>query len=65
MPGVGGAAAETLYAACKEAVEKNKPFISVEDLKQRAGAGSGTIEQLRLAGALRGLPETSQVSLFG
>ena len=65
LPGVGGAAAETLYAACKEAVEKNKPFISVEDLKQRAGAGSGTIEQLRLAGALRGLPETSQVSLFG
>ena len=41
LPGVGGAAAETLYAACKEAVEKNKPFISVEDLKQRAGAGSG------------------------
>lgn len=54
-----GAAAETLYAACQEAVKENRPFISVEDLKARAAASSGTIEQLRLAGALRGLPETS------
>lgn len=64
LPGVGGAAAETLYAACQEAVKENQPFISVEDLKARAAASSGTIEQLRLAGALRGLPETSQVTLF-
>ena len=64
LPGVGGAAAETLYAACQEAVKENRPFISVEDLKARAAASSGTIEQLRLAGALRGLPETSQVTLF-
>ena len=45
-------------------MEENRPFISVEDLKARAAASSGTIEQLRLAGALGGLPETSQVSLF-
>jgi DNA polymerase-3 subunit alpha (Gram-positive type) len=64
LPGVGGAAAEALYAACQEAVREDRPFISVEDLKARAGAGAGTIEQLRLSGALRGLPETSQVSLF-
>lgn len=64
LPGVGGAAADTLYTACQEALRENKPFISIEDLKARAGASSGTIEQLRLSGALKGLPETSQVSLF-
>lgn len=64
LPGVGGAAAETLYAACRQAAQEQRPFISVEDLKARAAASSGTIEQLRLAGALGGLPETSQVSLF-
>lgn len=42
LPGVGGAAAETLYAACQEAVKENRPFISVEDLKARAAASSGT-----------------------
>jgi len=64
LPGVGGAAAEALYNACQQAVRDDQPFISVEDLKRRSGASSATIETLRLAGALKGLPETSQVSLF-
>ncbi len=64
LPGVGEAAAQSLYEACQKAVVEERPFISIEDLKSRTGAASSTIEMLRAAGALRNLPETSQVSLF-
>jgi len=42
----------------------NRPYISIEDLKQRAHIGGSTIEALRSQGALEGMPETSQVDLF-
>lgn len=64
LPGVGDSAADSLYKACQEAVKEQRLFISVEDLKQRSGTGAATIEQLRQSGALKGMPETSQVSLF-
>ena len=39
-------------------------FLSIEDLRQRAKLGSGTIETLRAHGALEGMSETSQLSMF-
>ena len=40
------------------------PFISVEDLKNRGKAGSAVIDILRSHGALEGLTETNQISMF-
>ncbi len=40
------------------------PFLSVEDLVQRAKVGSGVVELLRQHGSLEGMSETSQVSMF-
>ncbi len=43
---------------------KRGEFLSVEDLRARGKVGSGAIEMLRQHGALEGLSETSQVSMF-
>ena len=40
------------------------PYISIEDLQNRAHIGQSIVEMLRGQGALEGLPETSQVDLF-
>ncbi len=58
LPGVGLSAAEAFVQARAEG-----PFISQDDMVRRKVAKS-TIEMLRQAGCLNGLPETSQVSLF-
>ena len=58
LPGVGLAAAEALVEARKEG-----PFISQDDMVRRKVSKS-VIEQLKLAGCLNDVPETSQVSLF-
>ena len=58
LPGVGLSAAE---AYCK--AREGGPFISQEDMLRRKVAKS-TIEQLRQAGCLNDMPETSQVTLF-
>ncbi len=58
LPGVGLAAAENL-ARAREA----GPFISQEDMTRRKVAKS-VVQTLALSGALGGLPETSQMSLF-
>ena len=39
------------------------PFISVEDMQKRH-IGKATIELLRKFGCLKGMPETSQLSMF-
>ena len=44
--------------------DPDRPYISVEDLKNRAHLGDGVLETLRAQGALEGLPATSQVDLF-
>jgi len=58
LPGIGAAAAEGFVEA-----RKAGPFISQDDMVRRKVSKS-MVEQLRLAGCLNGIPETSQVSLF-
>ena len=60
LSGVGDNAAIAL-AKAREGITE---FVSIDDFAQRASAGSSTIELLRQVGALSGLPETRQMSLF-
>ncbi len=57
--GVGDAAAEAIMEAAKEG-----PFISQDDLKNRAKINKSVVETLRENGVLDELPETSQISIF-
>jgi DNA polymerase-3 subunit alpha (Gram-positive type) len=59
VPGVGEAAALTLAQGRKEAA-----FTSWEDIRRRCGVSRTALETLALYGALEGLPETAQLSLF-
>ena len=56
---IGASLDEQIVNARKEA-----PFTSVEDLKQRGRVGDKMIESLRKLGALEGLPEDDQMTLF-
>ncbi len=58
LGGLGESAAQGIQAA------REIPFISVEDLKNRAKVSSAVVELLREHGCLSDLPETSQVTLF-
>lgn len=59
LGGLGLAAAENIAREREKA-----PFLSVEDLKDRAKVPSSVIELLRAHGTLESLSETSQVSMF-
>ena len=59
LPGLGESAAATIAEARKEG-----KFLSIEDLKNRGKAGSAVIDILRAHGALEGLTETNQISMF-
>ena len=58
LGGLGESAADGIAAA------REIPFISVEDLKNRAHVSSAVVELLRSHGCLNSLSETSQLSLF-
>ena len=58
MPGIGAAAAEGFVKA-----RQGAPFISQDDMVRR-GVNKSMVEQLKLAGCLNDIPETSQVTLF-
>ena len=58
LPGIGAAAAEGFVKA-----REGAPFISQDDMVRR-GVNKSMVEQLRLAGCLNDIPETSQVTLF-
>ena len=58
LPGIGLAAAEGFVEA-----RRAGPFISQDDMVRRKVSQS-MVDQLRLAGCLNGIPETSQVTLF-
>ena len=60
LGGVGGAAAISLM----EARGTGGEYISIDDLQARAKVSSAVIDTLKLVGALSGLPESSQTSLF-
>jgi DNA polymerase-3 subunit alpha (Gram-positive type) len=59
LHGVGDAAATALQAAAREG-----GFISRDDLAASAGVSKAVIETLHESGAIRDLPETSQMTLF-
>jgi len=60
LSGVGDAAAQSL----KMARESGGEYISVDDLQVRSKVSKTVIETLSLAGALKGLPESSQMTMF-
>ena len=60
LKGLGEAAANSLQIA-----GKGESYISVDDLAARSGVSKAVIEILEQAGALEGLPKTSQITLFG
>ena len=60
IPGLGTVAAQSIQAAR----EKEGKFMSVEELKLRAGIGKSTVELLKSAGCLKGMTESNQMSLF-
>ncbi|MBQ8227660.1 MAG: PolC-type DNA polymerase III [Clostridia bacterium] len=62
MAGTGESAAKALAEAKNDGQGE---FASIEELQQRAGVSKSVIETLRNAGALKGLPESAQMSLFG
>ena len=59
LPGLGVAAADNIIAARQQA-----PFLSIDDLRQRAKLSKSVIELLRGQGALDDLGETSQLAFF-
>ena len=60
LSGVGEAAAHSLWEACRDGGD----FISVDELQSQAKVSSAVIETLKNAGALQGLPDSSQTTLF-
>ncbi|MBQ9938528.1 MAG: PolC-type DNA polymerase III, partial [Oscillospiraceae bacterium] len=59
LKGLGESAARALQEAGKQG-----EYVSIDEIMQRAGVGKGVIETLKNAGALDGMPETAQLSLF-
>jgi DNA polymerase-3 subunit alpha (Gram-positive type) len=59
IEGMGEKAAQQLY----EAAQKG-PFLSKDEINERAKIGKGTIEKMSALGILDGMPETNQLSLF-
>ena len=61
LQGLGAAAAKNIVEARRDGEE----FISIEDLKSKAGISKAVIEILENHGCLKGLDQSSQMSLFG
>ena len=59
LPGLGDAAAQNIVDS-----RADGDFLSVEDLRERTRISKSVIEILQNNGALEGLSETSQISLF-
>lgn len=59
LPGVGGAAADSLAET-----GKHTEYLSIEDMQIKTKVTKAVIETLRDVGVLKDLPESSQMSLF-
>ena len=59
LPGVGGAAADSLAET-----GKHTEYLSIEDMQIKAKVTKAVIETLKDVGVLKDLPESSQMSLF-
>lgn len=59
LPGLGAQAAENIIQA-----RAGVPFLSIDDLRQRAHLSKGVIDLLRAQGALKNLGETNQLAFF-
>lgn len=59
LPGVGQSAAEAIVAA-----RDGGEFLSIEDMQLRSRVTKAVVEALRTQGCLRGMAETSQITLF-
>ena len=59
LPGVGGAAAESLAET-----GKHTEYLSIEDMQIKTKVTKAVIETLKDVGVLNNLPESSQMSLF-
>ena len=59
LPGLGESAAIPIAEA-----RENGKFLSIEDLQKRGKVGSSMIDLLRAHGALEGMSETNQLSMF-
>ena len=62
LSGVGENAAKALYDAQNDGEGE---FLAVDDIQRRSGASSAVITALREVGALKGIPESMQMNLFG
>ena len=62
LASVPGISEKTAFPIIEE--RQKEAFLSIEDLKQRAGLNSAVIEELRLCGALEHLPASTQIDLF-
>lgn len=58
LSGFGVAAAESIVET------RDKPFLSLEDLKNRTKANTSVIESLKACGALNGIADSNQMSFF-
>ena len=59
LVGLGESAAVPIVQA-----RKNGPFLSIQDLRERAHVGQSVVDLLRGHGSLEGMSETSQLSMF-
>ena len=60
IAGLGTVAAENI----QRAREEGGNFMSIEELKLRAGIGKSTVDMLKAANCLKGMMESNQISLF-
>lgn len=59
IPGLGESVVENI-----EKERENGEFISLEDLIRRTKASKTVVEKLKECGAVRGLPDSTQISLW-
>lgn len=59
VSGLGGAAAEGLMTG-----REGEPYFSVDELQERTGISKAIVDSLRELGAIKDLPQSSQISFF-